>query len=204
MDPPQMAERLWRRTEICPVCGTDFRWPRRLAPRARAQPGTKTAGWRIGHLAVSGDFARDLLGRPSFVLNRVAGAVQSRQPAFRECLDDVTVDTAVRLEVYRTSSVGRRIRRCSPPRTQLGPAQPQFPTAGDFVAYLISSHLAYHLGTACRLARGRWPRTFSPTQPAGCLISVCKTTRGRPPPEDNWKSTARRSAPLSPSTCSLF
>src|SRR5256885_16263728 len=28
------------------------------------QPGAKTAGWLIGHLAVSGDFARRLYGRP--------------------------------------------------------------------------------------------------------------------------------------------
>jgi len=26
------------------------------------------------------------------------------------------------------------------------PARATFPTAGDFVAYLLSSHLAYHLG----------------------------------------------------------
>jgi hypothetical protein len=30
-----------------------------LEPR----PGTKTAGWLVGHLAVSGDFARCLYGR---------------------------------------------------------------------------------------------------------------------------------------------
>src|SRR5256886_7192941 len=29
------------------------------------QPGSKTAGWLIGHLAVSGDFARRLCGRAS-------------------------------------------------------------------------------------------------------------------------------------------
>src|SRR5438094_8294261 len=28
-------------------------------------PGTKTAGWLVGHLAVSGDFARRLCGRPT-------------------------------------------------------------------------------------------------------------------------------------------
>jgi hypothetical protein len=36
------------------------------------------------------------------------------------------------------------------------PARPDFPTAGDFVAYLLSSHLAYHLGqlVAWRAAAG--------------------------------------------------
>jgi len=29
------------------------------------QPGMKTAGWLVGHLAVSGDYARVLCGRPS-------------------------------------------------------------------------------------------------------------------------------------------
>src|SRR5213594_1612232 len=29
------------------------------------QPGAKTAGWLLGHLAVSGDFARRMCGRPS-------------------------------------------------------------------------------------------------------------------------------------------
>ena len=39
------------------------------------------------------------------------------------------------------------------------PAQPHFPSAGDFVAYLISSHLAYHLGqlVAWRAAAGLGP-----------------------------------------------
>jgi len=36
------------------------------------------------------------------------------------------------------------------------PARPDFPTAGDFVEYLMSSHLAYHLGqlVAWRAAAG--------------------------------------------------
>src|SRR5262245_17932617 len=34
---------------------------RALEPR----PGVKTAGWLVGHLAVSGDFARVLCGRPA-------------------------------------------------------------------------------------------------------------------------------------------
>ncbi len=41
------------------------------------QPGAKTAGWLIGHLAVSGDFARRLYGRPPLCPAdwRAAGAV---------------------------------------------------------------------------------------------------------------------------------
>jgi hypothetical protein len=48
------------------------------------------------------------------------------------------------------------------------PARADFPTAGDFVAYLLSSHFAYHLGqlVAWRAAAG-----FQPLQRPGELVA---------------------------------
>ena len=127
------------------------------------QPGTKTAGWLIGHLAVSGDFARDLLGRPAlcpiewpelFNPGSQPSADPSAYPLMTSLLDTFG-------SVY-TDLLGAA--READPSTlaatnPFGPAQPQFPTAGDFVAYLISSHLAYHLGqlVAWRAAAGLGP-----------------------------------------------
>jgi len=50
----------------------------------------------------------------------------------------------------------RRTAAGSATPTLQAPARPDFPTAGDFVAYLLSSHLAYHLGqlVAWRAAAG--------------------------------------------------
>ena len=40
-------------------------------------PGAKTAGWLVGHLAISGDFARRLCGRPRFA--PLPGATRSHR-----------------------------------------------------------------------------------------------------------------------------
>src|SRR2546429_1772162 len=130
------------------------------------QPGAKTAGWLIGHLAVSGDFARRLYGRPPLcpIVWRAAFNPGS-QPSWeasdyppmatlRETFRDVYSDlcaTASEADPQSLVSVN-----------PFAPARAAFPTAGHFVAYLLTGHLAYHLGqlVAWRAAAGlgRLPR----------------------------------------------
>jgi hypothetical protein len=114
------------------------------------RPGAKTAGWLIGHLAVSGDFARRLCGRPPLCPAdwRAAfnpGSEPSQQPndypalvalrdAFREVYADLCA-TASGVDPLSLASVN-----------PFAPARAAFPTTGDFVAYLLTGHLAYHLG----------------------------------------------------------
>jgi DinB superfamily len=134
---------------------------RALEPR----PGMKTAGWLVGHLAVSGDFARVLCGRAALcppgwrpLFNpgsepsgdpNVYPAMAALCDAFRLVYADLLVAT---VEVDPSA-----LSVANP----FPPARAGFPTSGDFVAYLMSSHLAYHLGqlVAWRNAAGfRRPR----------------------------------------------
>ena len=112
-------------------------------------PGVKTAGWLVGHLSVTGDFARKLCGRPPICpIDWRAlfspGTYPSHDPgvyppmaALREALRAVYSDLAE-----------------SAPRVEAGldapnpyvPARGGFPTAGAFLAYLMTGHFAYHLG----------------------------------------------------------
>jgi len=124
------------------------------------QPGAKTAGWLIGHLAVSGDFARRLCGRASLcpidwrtMFN--PGSEPSSDPDAYPSM--VTLCDTFRV-VYGDLCGAAREADASAltVANPFVPAQADFPTAGDFVAYLLSSHLAYHLGqlVAWRAAAG--------------------------------------------------
>jgi hypothetical protein len=114
------------------------------------QPGTKTAGWLVGHLAVSGDFARRLCGRtplcppnwrPAFNPGSNPSprpddypAMTSLHQAFREVYADLCA-AALEADPHALASVN--------PFT---PTRIAFRTTGEFLAYLLTGHLAYHLG----------------------------------------------------------
>jgi hypothetical protein len=114
------------------------------------QPGTKTAGWLIGHLAVTGDFARRLCGRKPICPAewRVLfnpGSQPSHDPAiypsisalcdaFRAVYADLC-DAAPHADPGLLAALN-----------PYAPARDDFPTAGSFVGYLLTGHLAYHLG----------------------------------------------------------
>jgi hypothetical protein len=124
------------------------------------QPGMKTAGWLIGHLTVTGDFARHLCGAPALcprewrgVFN--PGTTPSHDPAAYPPLSELVERfNAVYSDLPNTvlAADTSSLSISNPYET----ARPGFPTAGDFVAYLVSGHLAYHLGqlTAWRAAAG--------------------------------------------------
>lgn len=123
-------------------------------------PGVKTAGWLIGHLATSGDYARRLCGRaplcpkewqakfnPGTQPSTDAGDYPS-MAAMIECFFAVYRDLS-EIKLEELSEV-----LAAP--TAFAPARPDFPTSADFVAYLMTSHLSYHLGqlVAWRAAAG--------------------------------------------------
>lgn len=121
------------------------------AHRAAApHPGAKTAGWLVGHLAVTGDFARKLCGRsticpvewrPLFNPGSQPSARESDYPPMadlRAKLDAVYSDLCIAVE----EADPKLLARDNP----FVPTRGSFPTAGDFVAYITSPHLAYHLG----------------------------------------------------------
>jgi hypothetical protein len=123
------------------------------------QPGAKTAGWLLGHLATTGDFARRLSGGkpicPAEWRDRFKPGTQpSTNPADYPPMSEL--GDAVR-NVY--SDLATRIPEVEPAvfaaSNPYEAARGRFPTTGEFVAYLASSHLAYHggqLATWCAIA----------------------------------------------------
>ena len=124
------------------------------------QPGVKTAGWLIGHLAVSGDFARRLYGRPPLCPTHLRPAFNPGSQPSRTATDYPPMATLRDMfrEVY--SDLCAAASEADPLSltsiNPFAPARDAFPTAGDFVAYLLTGHLAYHLGqlVAWRAAAG--------------------------------------------------
>lgn len=122
-------------------------------------PGVKTAGWLVGHLSVTGDFARKLCGRPPICPTEWRalfnpGTQPSHDPgiyppmtALRDAFHAVYADLA-------ESAPGATGGLDGP--NPFAPARAAFPTSGDFVSYIMTGHLAYHLGqlVAWRRATG--------------------------------------------------
>lgn len=129
------------------------RWLAGLEDRDRALepvPGTKTAGWLLGHLAITGDFGRRLCGLPPMVPKEwraafAPGTTPSRDPAsyppMRELLEAVR---AVYADLAAQAPASRAESLEAP--NPFEPARGAFPTGRSFVGYLLTSHLAYHLG----------------------------------------------------------
>lgn len=123
-------------------------------------PSGKTAGWLLGHLSVTGDFGRKLCGLSPMCTKEWRtmfnpGTQPSLDAATYPSLEDLRATLkAVYVDLYANGPAG--------PAEQLGrpnpytPAIEAFPTAGDFACYLMTGHLAHHLGqlTAWRVAAG--------------------------------------------------
>jgi hypothetical protein len=119
----------------------------------------KTAGWLVGHLAVTGDFARRLCGAkpicpPEWRARFNPGTRPSSNPddyppmaelvaRFRDVYTDLP-------SAYENG--GEKLLAPNP----FEPGRAGFPTAGEFAAYLMTGHLGYHLGQlyGWRAARG--------------------------------------------------
>lgn len=144
------------------------------------QAGVKTAGWIIGHLAVSGDFGRRLCGRPPmcpkewrvrFNPGSQPSVVETDYPRMKELC-------AAFREVYSDLSVAALDASADQLAAEnpYAPARGAFPTAGDFVAYQLAGHLGYHLGqlvawrAAAGLGRLNRPETLAAT-PAPLSVS---------------------------------
>jgi hypothetical protein len=113
-------------------------------------PGVKTAGWLIGHLAVTGDFGRRLCSREPLCPRewRAAFNPGTRPPAAASDYPAMASLRDALCAVYRdlidaAPTVDPAVLAVQNP---YAPAQGGFPTAGEFVGYLLTGHFAYHLG----------------------------------------------------------
>jgi hypothetical protein len=113
-------------------------------------PGNKTAGWILGHLCITGDFARRLCGRKGicpvewrtmFRPGTSSGTDAAAYPPmadlcrmFREVYSDLCEAIMKADDATLTAA--------NPIET----ARAAFPTAREFVPYIMTGHLGYHLG----------------------------------------------------------
>ncbi len=129
------------------------RWLSGLEDRHRALepvPGTKTAGWLLGHLAITGDFGRRLCGLPPLTPKEwrtefAPGTMPSHDPATyppMQALVDAVRAVYADLSAQAPTSRAEALEAPNPHE----PARGAFPTGRSFVAYLLTGHLAYHLG----------------------------------------------------------
>lgn len=124
------------------------------------QPGAKTAGWIVGHLCVTGDFARKLCGRKALCPIEWRALFNPGTTPSRNADDypPMATLTAKLREVY--TDLCSAALAADPGALTIAnpftPARSAFPTAGDFVPYLLAGHLAYHTGqlVAWRSAAG--------------------------------------------------
>ena len=124
------------------------------------KPGMKTAGWLLGHLAVTGDFARRLCGREPLCPREWRAMFN---PGTHPSVDPSTYPSLSTLR-DRLQAVYDDLSAAFPhvDRSTLDlpnpfvPARDGFPTSGEFVAYIMTGHLAYHMGQlfAWRAATG--------------------------------------------------
>ena len=113
-------------------------------------PGNKTAGWLLGHLCITGDFARRLCGRKGicpvewrtiFRPGTSPATDAANYPpmaelcrTFRDVYSDLC-DAAVNPDEASLSAAN-----------PFEAARPAFPTGREFLPYLMTGHLSYHLG----------------------------------------------------------
>ena len=110
----------------------------------------KTAGWIIGHLCVTGDFLRRKSGRPpmtprewgpKFTIGSKPSRVRDDYPAMEELRSTF-------MKIYRD------LAECAPDLpaellagpTPFEPGRSRFPTMRDFMTWVLTGHLGYHLG----------------------------------------------------------
>jgi hypothetical protein len=128
-------------------------WIRGLEDRHLADqpaPGGKTAGWLLGHLVVTGDFARRLCGlpplaprewRPLFGPGTTPSADPGSYPPMRDLVETFC---AVYGDLAMNAATVSPAALAVP--NPYEPARAAFPTAGDFARYLLTGHLGYHQG----------------------------------------------------------
>lgn len=113
-------------------------------------PGTKTAGWLLGHLAVTGDFGRRICGLETVSPREWRalfnpGTLPSPDPASYPPMATLRDTMRAVYAGFFEQAPHAPIEALALPNPYT-PALGAFPTAGDFAAYLMTGHLAHHLG----------------------------------------------------------
>jgi hypothetical protein len=133
------------------------------ALRAPVAAGVNPPSWIVGHLAVAADFGLGILGRPTLVPKSwlvlfgpgsKPAETAARHPPKAELVAALERGHDQLTAAAREADAGR-LAAPSP----FEPLRHVFPTAGDLLAHLLTSHEATHVGqlSACRRGRGLPP-----------------------------------------------
>ncbi len=113
-------------------------------------PGVKTAGWLLGHLAVTGDFARRLCGRPPLCPREWRSAFNPGSHPSHSARDYPSMSQLREALLAVYTDLCSAVPTIDPTAVAVPnpyePTRAGFPTAGEFIGYLLTGHLAYHLG----------------------------------------------------------
>jgi hypothetical protein len=112
--------------------------------------GTKTAGWLVGHLAVTGDFGRRICGLTPICSKEWRslfnpGTFPSSDRSIYPPMDQLRATVKEVYKDFFASGPGASAEVLGLPNPYT-PALGAFATAGEFAAYLMTGHLAHHLG----------------------------------------------------------
>ena len=111
-------------------------------------PGGKTAGWILGHLAVTGDFGLRLCGQAPRCPREWRPLYNPGSQPSPDASAYATMGTlrhTVR-DVYTQLIATAPDADALTAENPLAWARVAFPTAGGFLVWILSGHLGYHLG----------------------------------------------------------
>jgi len=112
--------------------------------------GNKTAGWILGHLCITGDFARRLCGRKSICPREWRSTFQPGTKPGDDSTDYPPMADLTRAfrEIYTDlcDAIANPDEASLSAPNPFEPARPAFPTGREFVPYIMTGHLGYHLG----------------------------------------------------------
>lgn len=123
-------------------------------------PGIKTAGWILGHLAVTGDFARKVCGRPTICPKEWRAMFNPGTQPLHDAAQyppmAELIDTLHRVYADLRDAATQLDEPALGAPNPFPPSGKELKTAGEFIGYLMTGHLGYHLGQlqAWRAAAG--------------------------------------------------
>src|SRR5574341_531111 len=114
------------------------------------RPGGKTAGWLVGHLAVTADFGRRLCGRTPICPKEWRTIFNPGSQPSPDASAYPSMETLCSTAQAVVADLCDAAPAADPASLAVEnpyvPARAAMPTADTFVRYLMTGHLAYHLG----------------------------------------------------------
>jgi hypothetical protein len=113
-------------------------------------PGNKTAGWILGHLAMTGDFGRRICGRTPIcpkewrtLFAPGTEGVNIPESSYPKMADLIAAFRAVYTDLPDAFASAEESALES--QNPFEPARAHFPTVREFVPWLLTGHLGYHV-----------------------------------------------------------